>query len=348
MSRALDKDTLDFLSRSNPGKVYDDISGLLDSPPDNAALLEIEILGKSHPLVPDLSFLADENAVGIPKIRLFQAFSVAYKRFQQGVIRPGQQGRDDSSVGILGATAVLLLADPEHLTAANTRKRVILLAIKDGRDIRGSLEREKWFVDSLLTSRLHRHTKSPILWSHRRWLLTQFHKHGLNVDAPLEIRTIILISGERHPKNYYAWDHARWLVRTFVDGQADEMARLQEMVADVKDWCLKHHNDISGWTFLHFVLRKGGAELASGRSGAFRGILHMAESFKWQNESVWWFIHAMAATNMLTPEDVSLLEEVGGRMFGTAAGGPDGDGLANKWFRGFRGAQALRPVDGCI
>lgn len=348
MSRALDQDVLSFLSQSDPRSVYDDISGLLCSPPHNGVVLEIEILGKAHPLNPDLSFLLDENAVGIPKARLFQAFSVAYKRLQQGVIHSGPQGRLDNSAELLRATAVLLLTDPEHLTAANTRKRIILRDAKDNKDVKCTLDREKWFVDSLLTSRLHRHTKSPILWSHRRWLLTQFQKHGLHVNVPSEIRTVISVSGERHPKNYYAWDHARWLVRTFLDGQADELARLQEMVADVKDWCLKHHNDISGWTFLHFVLRCGGAGLASDRSEVFRGILHMAESFKWQNQSVWWFIHAMAAMNTLTPEDVSLFKEVGERVFGPGACGVDGDNLANKWFRRFGKHKQCDTRDGCI
>ncbi|KAL2105943.1 hypothetical protein VUR80DRAFT_7515 [Thermomyces stellatus] len=339
MSRALDKDVLNFLSQGDPGKAYDDISCLFDSPRDDG-LLEIEILGKSQPLVPDVSFLADGNAVGIPKIRLFQAFSVAYKRFQQSVLRPDPRASDYDSNILLRPTAVLLLADPEHLTAANTRKRAILRNVKDSRDIKGTLGREKWFVDSLLTSRLHRHTKSPILWSHRRWLLTQFQKYKLQLDIPTEIRTIILTSGERHPKNYYAWEHARWLLRTFVDRQAEETTILQEIAADVRDWCLKHHSDISGWAYLHFVLRRGGVELAGERSGAFRGILQMAESFKWKNESVWWFIHAMVATNLLPPEDVSLLEEIGGRMFGLGPGGTDSDRPA-KWFRIFRESQTI-------
>src|SRR5690606_32717358 len=118
------------------------------------------------------------------------------------------------------------LTDAEHLTAANTRKRAILRDAKDSSDIKSTLGREKWFVDSLVTSRLHRHTKSPILWSHRRWLLTQFQKQGLQVYVPTEIRTIIFTSGERHPNNYYAWDHARWLLTTFVDGHAEETRML--------------------------------------------------------------------------------------------------------------------------
>lgn len=338
MSRALDEDVLKFLSQSDPGKVYDDVARLLNSPQADGRPLEIEILGKAHPLVAEISFLIDENAVGIPKIRLFQAFSVAYKLFQRDHLQAGPRREDRNSTELLRSTAVLLLTDPEHLTAANSRKRAILRDIKDGSSVKALLEREKWFVDGLLTSRLHRHTKSPVLWSHRRWLLSQFQKHGLRVDVTLEIQAIILVSGERHPKNYYAWDHARWLVKSFVDGQADEMEGIRGMAADVKDWCLRHHDDVSGWAFLHFLLHRGGAELAADRSATFRDILQMAESFRWRNESVWWFIHAMAATNLLSTEDTALLDEIGWRMSGGL--GPDG-GLSGKWFRRFREARAI-------
>lgn len=342
MSRALDKDVLKLLSHSDSVKVYDDIASLFDPVQDHDRLLEIEVLGKAHPLTPQVSYLKDENAVGIPKTRLFQAFSVAYERFKKHVIHVDVQRLSHDWTELLRITAVLLLADPEHLTAANTRKRVIRQAIQNESDTTAALMREKWFADSLLTSRLHRHTKSPVLWSHRRWLLSQFQKHGVQVDVSFEIRNVVLVSGERHPRNYYAWDHARWLLRIFVDAQADETARLQEMIADVKVWCLRHHDDISGWTFLHFLLCRGGAELGAERSSAFRGILQMAESFRWQNESVWWFMHAMAATSLLTPEDVSLLEEIGGRMFGNSESeGFDSGGLSRKWFRSFRGTQAI-------
>lgn len=330
------------LSQGDPKQVYDDLSHLCDSPRDDGLPLEIEILGKTHPLTPDVSFLIDENAVGIPKIRLFQAFSVAYTRFKELDTRVSPQKHIQILSEVLRTTAVLLLVDPEHLTAANARKRAILQDAHNGGDIRECLGREKWFVDSLLTSRLHRHTKSPVLWSHRRWLLSQFQGHGLQVDVPLEIRTVILISGERHPKNYYAWHHARWLMDTFVNESHDETETRRTVVADVRDWCLKHHDDISGWAFLHFLLRTGGAELGGERSRVFRSILGMAESFRWRNESVWWFIHAMASTELLTPEDISALEETGGRMFGGLGTGDSGDGaLSRKWFQGFRETRAI-------
>lgn len=342
MSRALDKEVLKFLSQGDPTQVYDDLSRLFNSARGDGLPLEIEILGKTHPLTTDVSFLIDENAVGIPKVRLFQAFSIAYSRFKELDTRapPREDGQCLSEV--LRPTAVLLLVDPEHLTAANARKRAILKNIQNGGDIKGCLGREKWFVDSLLTSRLHRHTKSPVLWSHRRWLLSQFQKNGLQMDIPLEIRTVILISGERHPKNYYAWHHARWLVNTLVDRNREETEMLRAMIADVKDWCLKHHDDISGWTFLHYLLRKGGTGLNAERSGVFRGILQMAESFRWRNESVWWFIHAMASTELLTLEDTAVLEETGGRVFGGLGSGDSGDGvLSRKWFQRFRETRAI-------
>src|SRR5690606_9823160 len=131
-------------------------SRLFEAPRADGLVLEIEILGKTHPLTPDVSFLIDENAVGIPKIRLFQAFSVAYTRFKKLVtqVLPQEDGRVSAEVFRL--TAVLLLVDAEHLTAANARKRAILQDFRRGGDIGERLRREKWFVDSLLTSRLHR------------------------------------------------------------------------------------------------------------------------------------------------------------------------------------------------
>lgn len=341
MSRALDKEVLKSLSQGDPKQVYDDISRLFDSPRGDGLPLEVEILGKMHPLAPDVSFLIDENAVGIPKIRLFQAFSVAYTRFKELDTRAAPQKNGQILSKLLRPTTVLLLVDPEHLTAANARKRAILQDAHSDGYIRECLGREKWFVDSLLTSRLHRHTKSPVLWSHRRWLLSQFQTHGLQVDVPLEIRTVILVSGERHPKNYYAWHHARWLVDT-LDGNHVGTETLRTMVADVRDWCLKHHDDISGWAFLHYLLRRGGAEMGGERSGVFRSILQMAESFRWRNESVWWSIHAMASTGLLTPEDTLALEETGGRMFG-GLGTDDSDkgALSRKWFQRFRETRAI-------
>lgn len=341
MSRALDKEVLKALSRGDPKQIYDDLSRLFEAPRADGLPLEIEILGKTHPLTPDVSFLIDENAVGIPKIRLFQAFSVAYTRFKKigTEVLPQEDGR--VSAEVLRLTAVLLLVDAEQLTAANARKRAILQDSRNGGDNGERLRREKWFVDSLLTSRLHRHTKSPVLWSHRRWLFSQFQKNGLQVDIPLELRKVILVSGERHPKNYYAWHHARWLVNTFVGGNHNETEILRAIIADVKDWCLKHHDDISGWTFLHFLLRRGGATLDDERSSVFRDILQMAESFRWRNESVWWFIHAMASTGLLTAEDTAALEEAGGRMFGGLGDGDSEDGvLSRKWFQRFRETRA--------
>ena len=344
MSRALDKDVLESLRKGDPRRVFNEISRIFDSPEEDGALLEIEFLGKAHPLPPETFFLRDGKDVGIPKLRLFQAFAAAYRSLKENLTGCSEH-QALITEELRKATVVLLLADPEHLTAANYRKRAILQDLGDGEDAASCLRREKYFLDSILTSRLHRHTKSPTLWSHRRWLLDQFKRHGIEIDACADLRQVVFVSGERHPRNYYAWSHARWLLTTFVTREAAE-ASLHDMITDVQGWCLKHHDDISGWSFLHFLLSSRRGTKTSQQdtaSAVFGSVIRMAESFRWRNESVWWFLHALAADDddLLRQADLSLLEDVGGRMFSCFGSGEDEARLACKWFKTFEARRRL-------
>ncbi|KAF4451384.1 hypothetical protein F53441_5650 [Fusarium austroafricanum] len=284
MSRALDKSLKESLKHGDHHSVFLDISNILAE--SSGELLEIELLGKGHVLEADSTLLRDDNAVAIPKLRLVQAFIVAQKllkRFQS----------DNQSVSIediLRSTAVILLMDPEHLTAANTRKRLIITKTDDG-ELENRLRVEKHLVDSLLTSRLHRHTKSPTLWNHRRWLMEQLRLHSIDVTADDDIARIIMISGERHPRNYYAWCHARYLINTFILPSSSKQEGLSRVIIATQKWCFAHHNDISGWQFLIFLLDKQPAET----SYVFRETLKLTGSFKWRNESVWYFLRHIAA-----------------------------------------------------
>ncbi|KAF4971728.1 hypothetical protein FSARC_1527 [Fusarium sarcochroum] len=284
MSRALDKSVKEALKHGDHHTVFLDISNLLAEPSDE--LLEIELLGKSHVLDPNSTVLRDDNAVAIPKLRLVQAFMVARKLFLSYI-------GDDQSVStdeITRSTAVILLMDPEHLTAANTRKRLITAKSED-KGLTGILKLEKQLVDSLLTSRLHRHTKSPTLWNHRRWLMGQFRLHGVEASIEDDLMKVIMVSGERHPRNYYAWCHARYLTNTFVIPATNAEEVLSRMITAAQKWCFAHHNDISGWQFLIFLLDKHPTET----SPVFRETLKLAGSFKWRNESVWYFLRHIAA-----------------------------------------------------
>ncbi|KAL4732610.1 hypothetical protein ACLX1H_001628 [Fusarium chlamydosporum] len=307
MSRALDRSVKEALKHGDHKQVFLDISDVLLESSDQ--LLEIELLGKSHVLNTDSTVLRDENAVAIPKLRIVQAFLVAQKIYQRFLA--GDQ--DVSRYEILRSTAVMLLMDPEHLTAANTRKRLIVHKLKD-KNIEDILHSEKHLLDSLLTSRLHRHTKSPTLWNHRRWLMEQYRLHDIQGSVEDDISGIIMVSGERHPRNYYAWCHARYLTEAFILLSSEAEEALSRMISSTQKWCFAHHNDISGWQFLMFLLDKRPSET----SVVFRETLKLTSSFKWRNESVWHFLRCIAAWRATTA-DIEEFQNVRKAMSESAA-----------------------------
>ena len=223
-----------------------------------------------------------------------------------------------SSYDIRATTAVMLLMDPEHLTAANARKRCLvkdLDALPDSRrhDIIRLVIQELYFVDNLLTSPLHRHAKSPVIWSHRRWIVKEHARRELFL-CPAGVRNtlceVVMVAGERHGRNYHAWSHARWLVRQVTrpeaacvagtgidhDNEAETKERelvFDEIVCRVKAWCCRHHGDISGWSFLLFLLGNGagpGGGSAELTRRMRQEVSELAGSMQWKNESVVWFL----------------------------------------------------------
>ncbi|KAL7623864.1 hypothetical protein AAE478_005420 [Parahypoxylon ruwenzoriense] len=292
MSRSLDNDLLAHLKTENPDPVYNDISRIFMDVPDDE-LLEIEFLGKSHPLQPGVNYLREGKAVAIPKLRLVQAFCVARQILKNYQNKNSPIGAYEAKA----ATAVLLLMDPEHLTAANTRKRLLMPLLETSEPEVGALRQEKQFVDSLLTSRLYRHTKSLTLWSHRRWLLRQFATHDMLVDPRHDIKNVIMTAGMRHPRNYPAWHHARFLL-DFCPQLAGSVA------ADVKEFCLRNHTDISCWSFLSYAIKaiddkQRRREICS---SLLMEILGITESLRWTNESVWVFLRNTAATEFISEQ----------------------------------------------
>lgn len=280
MSRALDKGIKDALKKGDHAKIFHELSGVLSQKHDQ--LLEIELLPPSHELQGNAVFLQDGNAIAVPKLQLVQAFIVA----QQGLKKLDKTQSFDDPEALLSLSGVMLLMDPEHLTAANTRKRILNDVYHRDED-RGQalLLREKYLIDSLLTSRLHRHTKSPTLWSHRRWLCGRLLGVGLSIDMAQELRDVIFVSAERHPRNYYAWCHARLLLDLVGDLDMDIL------VEDTKKWCFGHRSDISGWTFLQFLLERCHEDVLL---SVFRDTLELVESFRWRNESVWCFLRTVS------------------------------------------------------
>ncbi|KAM7208452.1 hypothetical protein V8F20_001133 [Naviculisporaceae sp. PSN 640] len=295
MSRALDKKVLASLQKPDPSAAYQAISEVLSSP-SHDRLLEIEILGSTHGLPDGVYVLQEGTAVGVSKLGLVMAFLVARKLLAAHLDATSRKSDDE----LLTATAVILLMDPEYLTAANTRKRIVQRQLLDGENTAERVFiKEKHIIDSLLTSRLHRHTKSPTLWSHRRWLLqTQASLH-IPTSVLSDLTDVVFVAGERHPRNYYAWCHARFLV-----GLGDEKMNQHDVLEAVKTWCFKHHTDISGWTFLYYLLnRRKTLGYGAASSLISTQVLKLVESLRLSNESIWVFLRTLAAGRHLSDTD---------------------------------------------
>ncbi|KAF3765833.1 protein prenylyltransferase [Cryphonectria parasitica EP155] len=313
MSRALDKDTVRALGRGDSSSAYEAISKAVTQTPsedeNEEDLLEIEILGRSHPLEPGTFLVQDGNALGISKLGLVQAFFTARTMLQ------GHHSSQETTLAaeqLLSVTSVMLLMDPEHLTAANVRKKLIQaegLRNGEARQL-AMIRKDRFYIDSLLTSRLHRHTKSPTLWSHRRWLVETARGRGSPPEVVRDLKRIVMIAGERHPKNYYAWCHARWLTDLSLalspQHPAENGSLLSTLVAATKSWCFRNHTDISGWSYLSFLLtRLNDTE----RVSVFKEAVNLCASFRWVNESTWVFLRTLAASGSMGNDEMALFHD---------------------------------------
>ncbi|KAI9785702.1 MAG: hypothetical protein M1839_008719 [Geoglossum umbratile] len=299
---------------------------------DFSRVLAIEILpsdflnfspdGASSPLI-----LVDGASIGVPKKVLVHAF-IAARRNLYGIL-----ASSFPSVGsgdVLLATFVILLFDSEHLTAANLRKRFLLEGRKVVGDESGdrlipyATQRELIAIETLLTSPLRRHTKSPTLWYHRRWVLRQWltsslwdEERRLHFDADWLWQRVyrpellmVMKAGEQHPRNYYAWSHARWIIENFRTGtnRAALASSLADSMALVQEWCLRHESDTSGWSFLFFLYNEVGEEiklqdLTASNAGK---VLRLALNFGWDLESIWVFLRTVLASPSLLPKEQKL------------------------------------------
>jgi hypothetical protein len=230
----------------------------------------------------------------------------------------------------LAATSVILLFDPEHVTAANYRKQHLRDAFNkadSGREDApmGFVEgfgSEIWFLNCILASPLHRQTKSPTLWYHRFWVYNALH--GRNLPTwPHSVLTreldVIFKAAERHQHNYYAFQYARRIVHPDFEGAVDEEAlktrvdcpgsrvwreeyynsRLSHAQAAYlpllersASWCKSHPSDTSGWSFLLFMMQK--LRLPESNGKVIQATLKFAVGMQWKGQALWHFMRTIA------------------------------------------------------
>src|SRR5437764_1085219 len=163
MSRAIDEDIAESISKEQGQRACHEITQFFDA--HRGETVEIEILSRGYSLPPDSASVQDGNCIGVSKMALVHAF-IAARQSLFNCLRTRDKLTKYHKV-VMSSTVVVLLLDAEHLTAANSRK-MVLLELKQLFEGLGDVESAaRLFWDELavsqsfLTSPLHRHTKSP-------------------------------------------------------------------------------------------------------------------------------------------------------------------------------------------
>ncbi|TID13757.1 protein prenyltransferase [Venturia nashicola] len=282
-------------------------------------VLDIEILPSSVQGPDSPLFFEDGLGVGIPKKVLVAAFVKAREIFASRSTDASDQSYQDAS----RATSIMLLFDPEYLTASSFRKKHILsLSTED--DFQLAAKREMIFLDSVLTSPLHRQSKSPTLWFHRYWLVSLLLRH-LNSNDGVSLKhemTIVFRSAERHQHNYYAWQYARRFISLLELGvEKYERCGVITHVALMEEtykWCERHPSDTSGWSFLLFLMQKSSSDTEYITALLWK-TAELAKSFQWNKEALWHFLRTALLMTEVVPENVrtQLIKSTGVKAIGS-------------------------------
>ena len=134
---------------------------------------------------------------------------------------------------------------------------------------------------------------------------------------------MVMRAGERHARNYYAWDYARRLFGFLAEKEGtvwrvDTRANLKMSMSDigmrmgmVHKWCLAHPRDISGWSFLSFLMLIDKSRIKLGdseetqvkreqtmRKEILDSTVEFARKFGWSGESLTWFLQGTTDTRL--------------------------------------------------
>ncbi|KAH7883194.1 hypothetical protein F5I97DRAFT_196669 [Phlebopus sp. FC_14] len=256
------------MSRSTPiAQTYDLLTSLLALNPSTVELVPgdgsswiSQNAGTSYE-----PFLFVENNLGIPQKILYSVYLHAVGVFNTALRKHPPQ-TSNVTEALIASSSVLILANPSHQTALNTRKQLV-------REEKIDPCRELQFIASLLPS--HHCAKHAELWYHRRWLLSIAHtprqvaiqsnteivsSDTLLDIAPDSLRPELDLTAracELYPRNYFAWTHrlicTRSLLRiatTFPEERDKIISMLRCEIAEIKRWIEYHVSDYSA---VHYI-----------------------------------------------------------------------------------------------
>lgn len=270
--------------------------------------VRIELLSDAHPLPSGQYIQKDATNIYIPKRNLVKAYIYARHIFFSSA-------NDKTKYT---ATYTLLLLNPEHLSAANFRRRYIL---GSGEEKIGLVMESMVYLESMFRSPLNRNTKSPTLWSFRKWLVKESGTFDLKDEMD-----IVLCAAETHLRNVYAWDYLRWLL-TFKYNSDEEHYETSDSEVDVfrtcEQWCLQHPSDTSGWSFLCWLItcRPSTLSLMSLRiQQILQNVLERATTYKLRNEALWCFLRTMSRHESTSLHQKQSIELEARALFESSAG----------------------------
>ncbi|KDQ17739.1 hypothetical protein BOTBODRAFT_29895 [Botryobasidium botryosum FD-172 SS1] len=169
-------------------------------------------------------FLFIDAHLGVPQKALRKAYIEAMAVFHRASERRKRGDTSDENDALVAAsTSVILLANPDHNTALNRRKELVL---------RGALRApEELDLCAAILSEA-RNSKASLLWHHRRWLLQYMYPPGVDIaeevrqaerlesaapaDALAREFDIVEKAAEAYPRNYHAWAHRYACLRCLV------------------------------------------------------------------------------------------------------------------------------------
>ncbi|KAJ7188636.1 hypothetical protein C8R46DRAFT_979821 [Mycena filopes] len=293
----------------------------------------VEPLGGSGQPSREFPFLYMDRNLGVPKKVLYQLYPSALELLHT-----------ESAQNQLDASCVILLTNPAHQTAMNTRKRLIESGAL-------SADAELDFSAKLLPSSRPA-SKESIVWAHRRWIFSVLYPRATphlgasspgwacsdeDPDIPLEVleKEFDLISRccETYPRNYHAWSHYHFVVQCLYTSlrsshPAPDSLYLPLFVAEfhkLRGWIERHVSDHSAvhqfCSILAFLIQQG-PDLAQYQSVLapladvhvqFEHALSLVTAFP-SHESLWLYLRAVIS---LSPSNGAILA---GKAISSTAG----------------------------
>ncbi|KAJ7039069.1 hypothetical protein C8F04DRAFT_1033731 [Mycena alexandri] len=255
----------------------------------------------------EFPFLYTDGHLGVPKKTLHHLYPLALELLNT-------ESRKDQ----LDASCVILLANPAHQTAMNTRKRLIQSATL-------SAHAELNFSARLLPSSRPA-SKESILWAHRRWIFSVLYPPAMpyfeapspgwvcsseDPEIPPDVieKEFELISRccEMYPRNYHAWSHYHFVVqcihaslRSSHPADSPHLPLFAVEFLKLRRWIESHVSDHSAvHQFCSIISLLQSSDLPRYQSvlaplvdGQFEHALGLVASFP-SHESLWMYLRAM-------------------------------------------------------